>query len=124
MSNVHASSPASERPDTVDADEHNRSASSTDAENAFSQSVLVSAVRCTFTYLLIPFGFPLIGLSGSVGPWIGLPVGLIAIVANIVSIQRFHRSDHRWKWPMTVINVGIIALLVVLVVLDAIDIVG
>ena len=40
------------------------------------------------------------------------------------SIQRFHRSDHRWKWPMTVINVGIIALLVVLVVLDAIDIVG
>ena len=124
VSNVHASSPASERPDTVDADEHNRSVSSTDAENAFSKSVLVSAVRCTFTYLLIPFGFPLIGLSGSVGPWIGLPVGLIAIVANIVSIQRFHRSDHRWMWPMTVINIGIIALLVVLVVLDAIDIVG
>ena len=48
------------------------------------------------------------------GPWIGLPVGLVAIAANIVSIRRFHRADHRWKWPMTAINSGIIALLTVL----------
>ncbi|MEM9200133.1 MAG: hypothetical protein AAGC53_00655 [Actinomycetota bacterium] len=98
--------------------------STTDAENAFSKSVLVSAIRCTFTYLLIPFGFPLIGLSGAVGPWIGLPVGLIAIAANVVSIRRFHRADHKWKWPMTAINTGIIVLLVVLVVLDAVEILG
>ncbi|NDH76677.1 MAG: hypothetical protein EBY52_08090, partial [Actinobacteria bacterium] len=69
--------------------------STTDAEHAFSRSILVSAVRCTFTYLLIPFGFPLIGLSAGVGPWIGLPVGLVAIAANVVSIRRFHRADHR-----------------------------
>lgn len=98
--------------------------STTDAENAFSKSILVSAVRCTFTYLLIPFGFPLIGLSADVGPWIGLPIGLIAIVANLVSIRRFHRADHRWKWPMTVINVGIIGLLVVLVTLDGLELFG
>ena len=98
--------------------------STTDAENAFSKSILVSAVRCTFTYLLIPFGFPLIGLSAGVGPWIGLPVGLIAIAANVVSIRRFHRADHKWKWPMTAINVGIIVLLTVLVVLDGIELFG
>lgn len=97
---------------------------STDAENAFSKSILVSAIRCTFTYLLIPFGFPLIGLSAGVGPWIGLPVGLIAIAANVVSIRRFHRADHKWKWPMTAINVGIIVLLTVLVVLDAAELLG
>ena len=100
------------------------SVSTTEAENAFSRSILISAIRCTFTYLLIPFGFPLIGLSAGVGPWIGLPVGLIAIVANVASIRRFHRADHRWKWPMTAINVGIIVLLTALVVLDTAELVG
>ena len=58
------------------------------------------------------------------GPWIGLPVGLVAIAANILSIRRFHRADHRGKWPMTAINSGIIALLTVLVVLDTVELLG
>ncbi|MDW3217698.1 MAG: hypothetical protein R8F63_03710 [Acidimicrobiales bacterium] len=88
------------------------------AERAFSKSILVSAVRCTLTYVLIPFVFPIIGFGTGVGPWIGVPIGLAAIVANVVSIRRFHRADHKWKWPMSAINVGIIGLLVVLVVVD------
>lgn len=88
------------------------------AERAFSKSIAVSAVRCTLTYVLIPFIFPLIGFGTGVGPWIGVPIGLAAIVANVVSIRRFHRADHRWKWPMTAINIGIIGLLVVLVAID------
>lgn len=94
------------------------------AENAFSKSILVSAVRCTLTYVLIPFVFPLVGWGAGVGPWIGLPIGVAAIIANVVSIRRFHRSDHRWRWPMTAINVGIIALLSVLVILDAGELLG
>lgn len=88
------------------------------AERAFSKSILVSAVRCTLTYVLIPFVFPIIGFGTGVGPWIGVPIGIAAIVANVVSIRRFHRADHKWKWPMTAINVGIIGLLVVLVAID------
>ena len=96
----------------------------TDVHATPSTEAAVSTVRCTFTYLLIPFGFPLIGLSAGVGPWIGLPVGLVAIAANVVSIRRFHRADHRWKWPMIAINSGIIALLTVLVVLDTVELLG
>lgn len=88
------------------------------AERAFSKSVAVSAVRCTLTYVLIPFVFPLVGWGAGVGPWIGLPIGIAAITANMVSIGRFHRADHRWKWPMSLINVAIIGLLTVLVILD------
>lgn len=88
------------------------------AERAFSKSVAVSAVRCTLTYVLIPFVFPIIGFGTGVGPWIGVPIGVAAIVANLVSIRRFHRADHKWKWPMTAINIAIIGLLVVLVVSD------
>ena len=88
------------------------------AERAFSKSIAVSAIRCTLTYVLIPFVFPIIGFGTGVGPWIGVPIGVAAIIANIVSIRRFHRADHKWKWPMTAINVGIIGLLVVLVAVD------
>ncbi|MEZ5243608.1 MAG: hypothetical protein R2707_00805 [Acidimicrobiales bacterium] len=88
------------------------------AERAFSKSIAVSAVRCTLTYVLIPFIFPIIGFGTGAGPWIGVPIGIAAIVANMVSIRRFHRADHKWKWPMTAINLGIIGLLVVLVVND------
>ena len=95
-----------------------------DAEKAFSTSVVISAVRCTLTYVLIPFVFPLIGFGAGVGPWIGLPIGTAAIVANLVSIRRFHRADHRWKWPMTAINAGIIGLLTVLVILDGAELLG
>jgi hypothetical protein len=88
------------------------------AERAFSKSIAVSAIRCTLTYVLIPFIFPLIGFGTGVGPWIGVPIGAAAIVANVVSIRRFHRADHKWKWPMTAINLSIIGLLVVLIVTD------
>ena len=88
------------------------------AERAFSRSVLISGVRCSLTYVLIPFIFPLVGFGAGVGPVIGIPVGLAAIVANIVSIRRFHRADHRWKRPMITINALIIVLLVILVAVD------
>lgn len=94
------------------------------AESAFSKSIAVSAIRCTLTYVLIPFVFPLIGFGAGVGPYIGVPIGLAAIVANVVSIRRFHRSDHRWKWPMSIINGGILILLVILVVIDFRDLLG
>ena len=88
------------------------------AERAFSKSIAVSAIRCTLTYVLIPFVFPLIGFGTGVGPWIGVPIGAAAIVANVVSVRRFHRANHKWKWPMTAINLGIIGLLTVLIVVD------
>ena len=95
-----------------------------EAERAFSKSVAVSAIRCSLTYVLIPFVFPLVGWGAGLGPWIGLPVGIAAITANIMSICRFQRSDHKWKQPMTVVNVGIISLLVVLVIVDAAELLG
>ena len=75
-------------------------------------------MRCSLTYVLIPFVFPLVGFGAGVGPVIGIPVGLAAIVANFVSIRRFHRSDHRWKVPLIAINAAIIVLLVILVTVD------
>ncbi len=86
--------------------------------SAFSTSIMVSAVRCTLTYLVIPFLAPLLGVAAGVGPWIGVPLGSLAIVFNVKSIRRFWRADHKWRWGYTAIGTAVIGLLVVLVVSD------
>ena len=90
----------------------------------FSQSILVSAVRCTFTYLLIPFLGPILGIAAGVGPWIGIPVGVVAVVFNVRSMRRFWAADHRFRWHYTVVGGLVIALLAVLMVRDLLELLG
>ena len=99
-------------------------ASAADAEGAFSKSVFISAARCLFTYLLLPLLGPVLGLTGSVGPSLGLAVGTVSIVAIVASIRRFFRADHRWRWRYTAIGGGIIVLLLVQSVIDVSDLAG
>ena len=95
-----------------------------EATKAFSTSVMVSGVRCLFAYVLLPWVLPALGIAGDWGPWLGLIVGPIAIVFNVLSIRRFQRSGHKWRWPITGINATIIVLLVVLMVQDIATIVS
>ena len=87
-------------------------------ERTFSVSIVVSAVRCTLTYVIFPWVLPVLGVARGVGPGIGLVIGTVAIAANVVSIRRFWAVDHRWKLPITALNGGIIVLLSILVVVD------
>ena len=91
------------------------------AERAFNVSLIISGIRCSLTYVVLPFIAPLIGLAPGVGPAIGIPVGLVAIVANVVSIRRFHFVQHRWRWPVTFVHLAVIGLLVALVVIDLVS---
>lgn len=95
------------------------SSSRADAANrTFSTSILVSAIRCTLTYVVFPWFLPVVGVAGGVGPGIGLAIGAVAIGFNVASIRRFRASDHRWKAPVIALNCSVIVLLGVLVVLD------
>jgi hypothetical protein len=87
-------------------------------ERAFSVSILISAVRCTLTYVVLPFALPLLGLAPGVGPVLGITIGVVAIAANVFSIRRFWRAQHPWRVPITVLHVAVIGLLLVLIVLD------
>jgi hypothetical protein len=89
-----------------------------DATRTFSTSVLISAVRCTLAYVVFPWLLPALGVAGDVGPAIGLVVGPVAVAFNVLSIRRFHASDHRWKWPITILNCLVIVLLTVLFAMD------
>lgn len=100
-------------------------ASTTEAETrTFSVSMVVSGVRCGLTYVILPFLAPLVGVGSGVGPWVGLPLGIVAITANVLSIRRFWSGNRRWKLPMAVINLSVIVLLLVLVAGDLSELFG
>jgi hypothetical protein len=94
------------------------------AQRAFSTSILVSATRCTLTYIVLPFLAPVLGLAAGVGPAVGIPIGIVAIGSNGLTIRRFWAADHRWRWAYTAIALTVIALLLVLMVEDILDLVG
>lgn len=102
----------------------NKIAADENAQQGFSRSILVSGIRCTLTYVVLPFIAPWIGLAPGVGPVIGLVVGVIAMAANVFSIRRFWRADHRWKKHATVLHAAVLLLLSILMILDIRQLVG
>lgn len=76
-------------------------ASSVGAHRAFRIAVVISAVRCLITYLVVPVAVPLLSLAG----WVAAPIGIVlctyAVVNGIVSLRRFWGSDHRQRWLYT-----------------------
>lgn len=71
------------------------------AQRAFRTSVIVSGIRCLISYLLIPILVPILSISGWVAAPIGLALCAIALVNGIVSMRRFWRSDHKYRWMYT-----------------------
>jgi hypothetical protein len=90
----------------------------------FSQSMLVSAVRCILTYIVLPFVTPLLGLAAGVGPVLGIAIGVVAITFNVRTIRRFWMAEHRWRWAYTAIGGTVMAMLVVLIALDLVELLG
>lgn len=80
--------------------------------------MIISGIRCVIAYILLPFAAPFLNLAPGVGPWLGIGIGSVAIVANVFSIRRFARSRHRLRKPVIAINVAVIALMLVLIGID------
>lgn len=91
------------------------------AESAFQKSMLISATRCTLTYVVFPFVLPAMGVITSVGPLFGVVIGVLALVCDVFSIRRFFAADHRYRWYFTALAVCVMGLLVVLLVRDIAD---
>jgi hypothetical protein len=91
-------------------------ATSTDrrAQRLFSTSMLVSAVRCLLTYIVLPVLSPLIGASTGVGPAIGIPLAVVALVFDVLGIRRFFLANHRLRWPITGVYLAVICLVLAL----------
>lgn len=99
-------------------------ASADDARRAFQTSIMVATVRCLLMYIVFPFVLPALGIASGVGPLIGIPISLAAIVAIVMSIRRFWRADHSKRWHYTVLGSTVIVFLSVLIVVDVVELLG
>lgn len=93
-------------------------ASAGEARKAFQTSILVAAVRCLLMYIAFPFVLPAIGVAKGVGPAIGLPISVVAIVCIVMSMRRFWRADHAKRWHYTALGTVVIGFLAYLIVRD------
>ena len=85
------------------------------ARQLVEKSLLISMVRCLLTYIVLPFAAPIFGFATGVTPVVGILVGLVAIVANVASVRRFWRAEHRYRWHYTALASVIVVALVWLV---------
>jgi hypothetical protein len=90
------------------------------ARRVFEVSIYISAARCLLTYIVLPFIFPIIGISTSATPAVGIPVSLVAVAADVMSIRRFWRADHKYRWHYTALAGAIICAMLVLITTDLI----
>jgi hypothetical protein len=95
-----------------------KTATADEARSAFQKSLLVSSVRCLLMYIIFPFVLPAVGIARGVGPWVGLVIGVLAIISIVFSIRRFWRADHSKRWHYTIFGSAIIAFLIFLAVKD------
>lgn len=88
------------------------------ALKAFEKSMLISAIRCTLTYVVFPFVLPALSFAKGVGPVLGIAIGSVAMVCDVFTIRRFFAVDHKWRWHFSAIALCVIGLLSVLLVQD------
>lgn len=91
-----------------------------DAQNAFSKSIAISAARCLLTYVALPLLAPVVSLSGTVGPVLGILLGLVSMAAIALSVRRFFAADHKWRWGYLFIGGSIFVALVFALVFDVV----
>jgi hypothetical protein len=95
-----------------------RTSTADEARSAFQKSLFISTCRCLLMYIVFPFVLPAVGVARGVGPYIGLAIGLLAMVSIVYSIRRFWRADHSKRWHYTIFGTVIIAFLIYLAVQD------
>ena len=89
-----------------------------EARSAFQKSLFISTCRCLLMYIVFPFVLPAVGIARGVGPFVGVVIGLLAMVSIVYSIRRFWRANHSKRWHYTIFGTAIIAFLVFLAVKD------
>jgi hypothetical protein len=92
-----------------------------DAESVFGRSIMISAVRCMVTYVLLPLLAPVVKVSGAFGPLLGLALGAVSMVAIVISMRRFFAADHKWRWGYAAVGAGIFVLLIAAGVADIVN---
>jgi hypothetical protein len=97
-------------------------ASEASARQLVEKSLLISMARCLLTYIVLPFLVPIMGIAAGVTPFVGIVLGSVAIAANVASVRRFWRAEHRYRWYYLGLSSVIVCALVWLIAIDLAEI--
>jgi hypothetical protein len=90
----------------------------------FSASILLSALRCLLSYIVLPIVLPAIGLARGVGPVISIPIGLLALTFDYLGIRRFWLADHHQRWAFSALYAVVGGMVLALLIVDIVHVVG
>jgi len=88
------------------------------ARRSTTAAIVVSGVRCTITYLLIPVLAPFFGLLEMLDAPVSIVLSSIAIVMGIGGVRRFWIADHRARWSYTAFIGVVVVVLLLAIVID------
>jgi hypothetical protein len=88
------------------------------AQRIFGTSMVLSGLRCLLGYVIFPFVLPAVGLGTGAAPWIGIPIGVTALVFDALGIRRFWLADHEWRWPVSAVYLTVMVMVAYLVGTD------
>lgn len=88
------------------------------ARRSTTIAIVVSGIRCTITYLLIPIFAPIVSLLDTLGAPISIALSSFAMVMGIAGVRRFWIADHRARWSYTTFIGAVLVLLSAAVVID------
>jgi len=60
--------------------------------------LMLTAVRCTFQYIIVPFVLPLFGARGAFSPVANMVAGLVGLVVIIYNVKRLWRTNWRTRY--------------------------
>ncbi len=78
------------------------------AQRALTFALLLSALRCTVQYIVLPFVLPWIGVAASVPSWLTLALGALAIVFLVRNVRRLWKMRHARRWSYLLVA-GVVA---------------
>lgn len=81
------------------------------ATRAFGLSLLISGLRCTLQYIVLPVMLPLIGLAGSFSLPLVILLDALALFLLVKSLRFFWRTRHPRRFDMLPIA-GIVLLII------------
>ncbi|MGA2037077.1 MAG: hypothetical protein ABSH04_05775 [Acidimicrobiales bacterium] len=90
------------------------------AHRMFNVSIALSGLRCLLGYVILPVVTPALGAAARVGPVIGIPIATVALVFDVIAVRRFWVADHRWRWGISAIYVAVMAMVLALLIRDAV----
>jgi hypothetical protein len=85
---------------------------------------MLSALRCTVQYVVLPFVLPWVGVAASISFWVTLLLGGIAVASLIRNVRYLWRLRHARRWSYLGLALIVAASLVLFVVMDLRGILG